>query len=258
MYQFHNEGFFGYGESGDFTPFTVQHFIPLALIALCAATVVIKRRDLLAAKYERRAGYIFAFVMLLVEMSYFWRLLYVGDETGAGSLMIKLPLQVCQWGLICAVFAITSKSPALTGINFFVTLCLTTPALFVPAVISHTGPAYYRYYQFFLEHGMPLISTVYLMAVHGIRPKYRHLWLSVGLLSLMSVPCVIANCTIPNANYMYLGNYVEGSDFTVDPLSFLPEILWVRYVILFAAVTAIFHAAYFAAKLAAKPKGGTE
>lgn len=245
MYQFYSEGFFGYGEKGDFVPGSFWHLLPIVVLALGVVLIVLERGKLRGWKGDRRFRYIFAFIMLVAEMSYFWRLLYVGDETGANSLMIKLPLQVCQWGLYCAAFAMMMKSDTLLGINFFVTLCLTAPALFVPSVIIRTGPAYYRYYQYWMEHGLPVIAVAYMMAVHGKKPRYWHLWLSVGLLMLLSIPCMIANHHIPNANFMYLGNYVPGSELTVDPLSFLPKPPAARYAAMFAVVIALFHGLYF-------------
>ena len=243
-YQFYNIGFFGYGEKGDFVPWSIWHFIPLLVIAAAIILIWRYRKQLRNWKNEKRFRYVFAFVMLLAEMSYFWRILYVGNEWGLSTLLDKLPLQICQWGLICAVFALLTESDALFGINFFVTICLTMPALFVPSVLTFTGPQYFRYYQYWLEHGLPLIAVFYLMFVRGKRPKYRHLWLSIGMLMLLSIPCVIANRTIPDANYMYLGNYAEGSTQTVDPLSFLPGSQVVRYLIMMALAIGLFHLLY--------------
>lgn len=243
-YQFYNEGFFGYGEKGNFVTWSIWHILPLVVIAAAIFLIWHFRKKLQNWKGERNFRYAFAFVMLLAEMSYFWRVLYVGNEWGLSTLMDKLPLQICQWGLICAVFALMSDSDALFGVNFFVTICLTMPALFVPSVLTFTGPQYFRYYQYWMEHGLPLIAVFYMMFVRGKRPKYRHLWLAMGLLVLLSIPCVIANSTIPNANYMYLGNYAEGSTQTVDPLSFLPGTQMVRYLIMMALTIGLFHLAY--------------
>jgi uncharacterized membrane protein YwaF len=138
-----------------------------------------------------------------------------------------------------------TDSDTLFGINFFVTLCLTLPALFIPAVIVFTGPRYYRYYQFWMEHGLPLIAVFYMMFVREKRPKYWYLWLSLGLLILMSIPCVITNCTIPGANYMYLGNFTgSGVEYT-DPLTFLPSSLPGRYLSLMGITLTLFHLLYF-------------
>jgi len=137
-----------------------------------------------------------------------------------------------------------SENDTLFGINFFVTNALTVPALFIPSVIVFTGPRYYRYYQFWMEHGLPLIAVYYMMFVHGKRPKYRHLWATVGLMVLLSIPCVAADCLIPGANYMYIGNFTDSSIQTVDPLAFLPHSLPLRYGILLAVVLALFHLLY--------------
>lgn len=243
-YQFYNAGFFGYGERGDFVPWSIWHILPLLVIAAVIILLWRYREQIRNWKGERSFRFIYAFVMLVAEMSYFWRILYIGNEWGLGTLMDKLPLQICQWGLICAVFALMSESEALFGINFFVTICLTMPALFVPSVLIFTGPEYYRYYQYWMEHGMPLIAVFYMMFVQGKRPKYQHLWLSVGMLVLLSIPSVIANRSIPGVNYMYLGNFAEGSTAAVDPLSFIPGSQALRYVMMMALVIGLFHLLY--------------
>lgn len=249
VYRFYNAGFFGYGERGDFVPGSIWHFLPLIVIALAIFLIWRFRERLRDWKGERRFRFVFAFVMLVAEMSYFWRIMYVGDEWGTDSLLDRLPLQVCQWGLYCAAFALMSGSDALFGVNFFVTTTMTLPALFIPSVLVFTGPRYYRYYQYFLEHGLPVVAVFYLMFVHGKRPRYRQLWLSLGLLMLLSIPSVIANRRIPNANFMYLGNYAEGSTEVVDPLSFLPHSQALRYFSMFALALALFHLLYAAEKL---------
>ena len=64
------------------------------------------------------------------------------------------------------------------------------------------------------------------------------------LLMLLSIPSVIANRRIPNANYMYLGNYAEGSTGFVDPLSFLSHSQALRYLSMFALAVVLFHLLY--------------
>jgi hypothetical integral membrane protein (TIGR02206 family) len=183
--------------------------------------------------------------MLLAEMSYYWRILYIGNETGMGTLMDKLPLQVCQWGLICMVFTMLTESDVLFGINFYVTLALSILAMSIPVVLVYTGPRYFRYYQFWLEHCMPYVGVFYMMFVRGKRPKYWHLWLSEGMLILLSIPCLIANRIIPGSNYMYLGNFTEGGTEFADPAPFLPKTQVLRYLSLIAITIALFHVLYF-------------
>lgn len=243
-YEFFSDGFFGYGAEGDFVPYSLMHFIPIAVIILAIVFIYLKRDSLRSWKYEGRFRYIYAFIMLLSELSFFWRLCYAGDEHGNLTLMSKIPLQVCPWALLCAVFALMSLNDKLFGINFYVSICLTIPALFIPTVISHTGPTYFRYYQFWLEHGMPVVTVFYLLFVQQKKPKYWHLWLSVGLLFLLSIPSLILNRKFPAINYMYLGNYYPGSSNELDPIKFLPSGQIPRYLCMMALLIALFHLLY--------------
>ena len=245
LYQFYSEGFFGYGQEGNFQPYGIAHLLPLLIAAAAVYFTWKKRGSLKNWKYERRLRFILSFVMLIAEMSYFWRTLYVGDEWGNYTLMTKLPLQVCQWGLICCVYMITSGNDALFGINFFISLCCTPIALFVPqTVISLTGPGYYRYYQFWMEHLLPIYSTLYMMIVHGKRPRYRHLWLSIGCLLLLAIPSYFANELIPEADYLYVH-----LDIPFMPAGQLP-----RMLIYFVIITLLFHGIWLILKACSSKK----
>lgn len=236
MYQFYSEGFFGYGEYGDFQSFGFWHFLPIALCVAAVILTAIKREAFCTWKKEKSFRYVLSFVMLMAEMSYFWRILYVGDEYGTSSLMSRLPMQLCQWGLICCVYMIISLNDSLFSINFFVTLVGATIAIFMPIVITRCGPAYFRYYQFWLEHLLPIYCTLYAMIVHKKRPKYRYLWISYFLMLLMAIPASIANLAFPEANYFYL---------KLD-IPFLPESYFLRVIIYSIIIITAFHLLWFA------------
>ena len=234
-YQFFSDGFFGYGEVGDFRNFSFWHFLPIAILLIAVILTAIKRDFFRGWKREKSFRYVLSFVMLMAEMSFFWRLLYVGDEYGQHNLMARLPMQLCQWGLICCVYMIISLNDTLFGINFFVTIIGAGIAIFSPIVISRTGPTYYRYYQFWVEHLLPIYCTFYAMIVHKKRPKYRYLWLSYSLMLLMTIPASIANLAIPEANYFYL---------KLD-IPFLPKDYSLRVIIYSAIIIAAFHVLWF-------------
>ena len=235
MYEYYSKGFFGYGEPGDFQNFGIWHFLPI-IVLVVAVIFTVKYQDKLRGwKNEKGFRYVISFVMLMAEMSYFWRLLYVGDESGKNSMMSKLPIQLCQWGLICCVYMIISLNDTLFGINFFVTLVGAGIAIVSPIVISRCGPTYFRYYQFWLEHLLPIYCTIYAMTIHKKRPKYKYLWLSYGLMLLMAIPASIANLSIPEANYFYL---------KLD-IPIFPESYPIRVIIYSAIIIAAFHLLYF-------------
>ena len=245
MYTFFDEGFFGYGEPGDFQYYSFWHFLPIFLL-ICGIVLLYKKKDALREwKWEGRFRFIMAFVMLLVEMSFFWRLLYVGDELGIHNLMTKLPLQVCQWALFACVFMVMSKNDTLFGICFFLSITLGLIPLLMPTVITRTGPTYYRYYQFWLEHELPIFMTYYMIFVHGKRPKYKDIWVTQGCLVLLSIPCVIANSRIPGANYMYMNGESQGGAVGGNIAQWFPESQRVRYIAFFFIVLLMFHLSYW-------------
>ena len=236
VYQYYSEGFFGYGQEGDFHPYGIWHLIPLLLLAAAVYFTWKNHARLKGWKYEGRFRYLLSFVMLMAEMAYYWRLLYVGDEYGEFQMLTKLPIQVCQWGLICCVYMITSQNDTLFGINFFITLGCTGIALFLPqTVISCAGPRYFRYYQFWFGHALPVYSTLYMMIVHGKRPRYRHLWYAIGCLALAAIPSYFANEAIPAANYLYVKTEI--------PL--LPQNQLLRMLSYFVIISLLFHGMWF-------------
>ena len=236
---FYGEGFFGYSPEKNFYMFSFWHFLPIVLMVAAIVLIAVFKDRIKNFKHEDKIRYIFAFVMMIVEMSYFWRLLYVGPEHGErNDLLAKLPMQICQWGLIICMFTMMTKSRALFGINFFLTLLFATVALAYPMVITYTGPAYYRYYQFWLEHTLPIIGTFYMMCVHGFKPEYKHIFYTFFVLTPLIIFAVIANATIEGANYLYL----------MTEVNFLPESQFLRIPILLVIVIGLFNLMYFGFK----------
>ena len=118
-----SQGFFGYGELGNFKQWSLAHFAPIVLAVAVILLIYRYRKNLRNYKYEKTARFIYCFIMILCEMSYFWRLVYVGPGTDPDeSMMGFLPLQVCQWTLIATTFMMMSESRKLFSLSFFLTM----------------------------------------------------------------------------------------------------------------------------------------
>ena len=76
--KFFSEGFFGYSSEKDFYMGSIWHILPIVLMIITICLIYKYRKRIKNYKYETRVRYILAFVMLIVEMSFFWRLEYVG------------------------------------------------------------------------------------------------------------------------------------------------------------------------------------
>lgn len=222
---FYNYGFFGYGPMGDFKFFSIAHIIPLIFLAICIFLIIRFRDKLRNWKYEDKFRYIWAFVMIMCEMGFFWRCLYVGPQNaGYKDMLSYLPLQVCQWSCIFATFMMMSKSHKLYSYCYYVCFTFGLIPLFYPLVIENAGPTYFRYYQYWGEHLLPILSVVYMTFVHGYRPKYPHIFIPFTFLFLMGIICAKVNEVVPYANYFYLKTTNIGS-FSLD---FMPKSMFGR------------------------------
>jgi uncharacterized membrane protein YwaF len=97
-----------------------------------------------------------------------------------------------------------SKNKNLYSVSYFITLVFAPIALIYPTVINVTGPTYYRYYQFWLEHCMPIIAVFYMKFVHGYRPTYKGMLFSFGIIVCIGILCAFANAAFPEADYLYV------------------------------------------------------
>ena len=231
---FFSEGFFGYSNEQDFFMGSIWHILPIVLMILAIILIHEYREKIKNFKYETSVRYILAFVMMIVEMSFFWRLLYVGNQGQADTMLTYLPLQMCQWGLLICVFTIISKNEKLFSINYYITLLFASIALIYPLVITNAGPRYYRYYQFWLEHILPILSVFYLMFVHDMKPEKKGILYTFFVTVPLTIAAIIANSKIKGARYLYL---------TLD-IKILPENMILRAAILFVLVLGIFYVMY--------------
>lgn len=235
---FFSDGFFGYCESQDFYIGSIYHILPIVLMIAIILLIYKYKDKIRESKYETRIRYALAFIMMIVEMSYFWRLLYVGSQGTSSTMMGYLPLQICQWGLLICIFTIISKNKNLFGINFYVTLLFASIALIYPVVIIQTGPRYYRYYQFWLEHMLPIICVFYLMFVHNMKPQYKSMYHATLVYIPLVVFALIANNIFEDADYLFLSLKI----------SFLPQNQILRTIIIYLLGLIVFHLMYFGFK----------
>lgn len=233
------EYFFGQGSEIEFRNFSLAHFVPILLMIGLILLTYRYRDRLRAFKYEQHIRYVIAFVMIISEMSYYWRL--VGIPSLGPNPADHLPITVCGWGIIFGSYMVIGKSQRLFDIVYFWLFAGTIFALITPTVISYTGPTRFRYYQFWFEHTMGYIATFYMIFVHKMRPTFRSLARSYALLVILAGVAYISNRLIgPGANYLFMARPED----TPSILDILPSNFALRLLIMGAAVTALFLIAY--------------
>ncbi len=234
-YTYRSDGFFGYGEKGDFSYFSFAHFIPLILLGVVIFLEWRYRNKLKNSKWDGRLRFILAFILIIAEMSYYWRLMYIG-----GSYVTKLPITVCGWMTILCSFMLMSKNKTLFEICYFMVFTVGLMPLITPAVIVTTGPAYYRYYQFWIQHTGTIIALCYMMFSYGFRPTWKSALKSLGVFVVITALSLWANATIEGANCLFLSNNAAGK----SALDLLPSNMWAKTACAGAIVLVLYFLAY--------------
>jgi hypothetical integral membrane protein (TIGR02206 family) len=231
--------FFGAGTEVEFENFTLAHFLPILLAVAVIFLIRHKREAIRNSKFEANFRYILGFMLIICEMSYFWRL--VGVPSLNPNPVDHLPITVCGWSVIFCSYMLVGKCQSLFDISYFWLFSGTVFALITPTVITHTGPTRYRYYQFWLEHTLGYVALFYMIFVHKMRPTVRSIFKSYAALAILGVIAFSANRIIgPGANYLFLAKPED----TPSILDILPPNFLLRLVVMAVAVTAMFLLSY--------------
>ncbi len=231
--------FFGQGEEIEFRNFTPAHFIPIILLG-CVIFLIYKYADRIReSRHEKCMAMTLAFVAIICEMSYFWRL--VGVPSLGANPHEHLPITVCGWAVIFCSYLAVTKNQTLFDISYFWLFSATVFALITPTVISYCGPTRFRYYQFWGEHTLGYIIICYMMFVHKMRPTVKSAAKSYGLLAVWAVVAYFANRMLgPGANYLFMAE----PEATPSILDILPKNFAVRALVMASIITVMFALAY--------------
>ena len=231
--------FFETGAEPEFSNFTLQHFAPI-IIAVCIILLIYRFRDSLRdSKHEKTIRYVMAFVMIVSEMSYYWRL--VGIPSLGPNPVDHLPITVCGWAVIFCSYMVIGKSQTLFDISYFWLFSGSIFALLTPTVITYTGITRFRYYQFWIEHIIGYIGIFYMIFVHKMRPTVKSAVKSYSCLFVLAVIAYFANRMIgPGANYLFMAKPED----TPSILDILPPNFALRILVMASAVTFLFFLSY--------------
>ena len=233
------EYFFGQGEQIEFTNFTLAHFLPILVTVALIYLVWRFRKQIGAFRHESVFRYTLAFILIISEMSYYWRL--VGVPSLGPNPVDNLPIAVCGWAAIFGSYMLVGKNQTLFDIIYFWLFSGSIFALITPTVITYTGPTRFRYYQFWAEHLMGYVAIFYMIFVHGMRPTVKSAIKSYIALAVLAVIAYFTNQLIgPGANYLFMAK----PEATPSVLDILPPNFVLRLVIMAAVVTLLYGVAY--------------
>lgn len=118
---------------------------------------------------------------------------------------ILLPFQLCSISMFLAIILIFTKNRTIFAFVFY--------AGILGAFISYLTPilgynsAYYRYYQFYIAHGLLILAPIYFLLVYDYIPTLRETVYAFAILQSLAI-------------FMGIFNYFNDTDFMfifVDP-----------------------------------------
>ena len=230
--------FFGQGEVQEFALFTPAHILPVLWMV---AMILLIRKNAGALrdwKHEEKLRYVLAFALIISDMSYYWRL--VGMPSLGANPVENLPIGVCGWAAILCSYMLVGKCQSFFDISYFWLLSGSLFALLTPTPLNFTGPTRFRYYQFWAEHTLGYIAIFYMIFVHGMRPTVKSMVKSYIALLVMVGIAYWVNQMIPGANYLYMAR----PEAAPSVLDILPPNFLLRFVIMVAAISAMYGLAY--------------
>ena len=230
--------FFGQGTEPEFSLFTLAHILPVLLL-LAVLFLLHRYRDTLKKlPYEKNLRYVLGFMLIICDMSYYWRL--SSAPWLSNGAVEHLPVGVCAWATIFCAFMLVGKSQRLFDIAYFWLLSGSLFALITPTPLTFCGPTRYRYYQFWLEHTLGYIAIFYMIFVHRMRPTIRSMIRSYTVLLGLAVFAAWVNHMIPGANYLYMARPESAPSI----LDILPPNYALRTATIVVCITALFLLAY--------------
>ena len=231
--------FLGKGDEVEFKSFSLAHLIPLLLMVGIIFLIFHFREAIRTSRHEPLFRWILAFVAILSEMAYYWRLVAL-PELGPNP-QSDLPISVCGWVLVFGSYMTVTKSQRLFDIIYFWLFAGTVFALATPTVLIYTGPTRFRYYQFWISHTVGYFAVFYMIFVHKMRPNLRSLVRSYVALAVLATVAFFTNLLVgPGANYLFMAK----PEAAPSILDILPPNMALRILIMAAGITLLFFLAY--------------
>lgn len=113
-----------------------------------------------------------------------------------------LPLQLCGISVILSIIVLLNKSYSFFEVLYFWGLGGALQAVLTPEIGYFTYP-HFRYFQFFLSHGIIIITCIYMVLVEGYKPRIKSVWKAFIGLNIYAGLIAIFNY-LTNSNYLFI------------------------------------------------------
>lgn len=178
--------------------FSLPHSIAIVLIFTVCLFIVLFRHKLREGNIRNYIRYMLAMVLMVDQASlYLWYVM-----TDIWSFAYVLPLNLCGAAVILSIILLLNESYSIYEIIYFWGFGGTLQAVITPDLGGYNFP-HYRFFQFFVSHGVIIVTAVFMTFIYSYRPKLVSVFKVWGYTNLLLVVAVVVNI-ITDGNYLYV------------------------------------------------------
>lgn len=219
--------------SAPFILFSKQHIAAIGVLTAVYMLLYLKKESLRKEKIDRAVRYITAAALILQEISLnAWEI-----SAGIWSAADSLPFHLCGILVVVCPIMLVTKSYKIYEIAYFWGLAGATQAILTPDIGAYGFP-HFRFYQFFLSHGLIVFAVLYMTFVYNYRPSFKSFLKAFAVLNLM-LPIVGAINYFTGGNYFFIARKPETASI-IDYLGAWPWYIIYMEVIGFVLLLAAY------------------
>lgn len=190
--------------------FSPPHLFAIAAVLLLSILLLIFRNSFKQEKSRETFRYFFAAFIVLQQASiYIWY-----TVSGEWSVEVTLPLQLCDLSLFLSIAVLLTKRRLLFELLYYWGMGGAAQAILTPSIGDYTFP-HFVFYQYFISHGVILLSCIYMIAVEKFRPSPRSV-LRTFLITNLYALIIFPFNYLTGANYLFLNRKpMDGTLFDI-------------------------------------------
>lgn len=181
---------------GHFVFFSTSHLTALITLFSIYLLLYLFRAQFQKTTIDKNTRYTLAFLLIAQELSLnVWHLF-----NGTWSVATSLPLHLCGLAIVLSAVMLINNSYKLYELNYFWGLGGAIQALLTPDIGIYSFP-HFRFFQFFISHGLIVMASLHMTFVAGYRPTQRSIWKVFAVTNIYMV-------FIAGFNWLTGGNYL--------------------------------------------------
>ncbi len=177
-----------------FHMFGPAHLAILGMVPVVAAVLAAVQRKLLRQDKAIRFG--LAFLLFLCTAFYYGSFAVHGEPMFPGHL----PLELCDASLWLVIVALLTLHPATFDLAYYWALAGASMALLTPNLVY---PSTFLVVQFFADHGLIVVATLYLVWTRQARPRPGSAVRALLALNVLAAAAGLFDLRF-KTNYMFL------------------------------------------------------